>query len=71
MAALAAEFEVRGIGGVTLGTEKLQLGAAFPAELHSRWVLKLAVSALHDFPREPVEGGLPGTQLHSDGTHHE
>jgi len=71
MAAVSAEFEVCGIWLVTLEAEQFQLGAALPAEFHSRWILKLTLPALHRFPREPVEGGWPVRQLSSERTQHE
>ena len=52
-----AELEVWGIGGRAIRAGQFQLGAAFPAELHTRWVLELAFGAFHGFPRQIDERG--------------
>ena len=54
MAALTAEFEVGRIGSAAAGTDQFKLGAAFPAEFETCWVLALAFPAFHDFPRRAV-----------------
>ena len=68
MAALSAEFVIWGIGGVAVGANHFQLGAAFPAELHTCWILELALPAFHGFPRQTVERGRPVEYLDSEET---
>jgi hypothetical protein len=71
MAALSAELELGWIEGAALRADPFELSAAFPAEFGSGWVLEFAFLALHNFPRQIVEGGRLVESLKSEETQHD
>jgi hypothetical protein len=66
VATLAAKFELWWIGRVALGTDQFQLGAAFPAEFHTRRILELAFRAFHSAPRWMAKKRVPESSVCED-----
>jgi hypothetical protein len=59
MAAVAAKLGLWEISSTASRTDKMQPGAALPAEIHPRWILELTIQALHSCPRQTMERGRP------------